>query len=200
MQRVDRDLPAADVTTDGSGKVVTRFDTPGDVEDATALWTNGPENVAAEQVVFDEDDGTLVVRVDDGALAELVDDADADDGETRSLDLYVGYESSEYDRVYFDYSRLNATVEATVRERGRPALEWQYSDMLPAPDDFVRRNAGTDRAGGHHVSLRGLVRPPAPPLSRRGRGFPRRCTDNSRIRVVPNRTPSNHRRSSKRER
>lgn len=127
MQRVDRDLPAADVTTDGSGKGVTRFDTPGDVEsvveDATALWTNGPENVAAEQVVFDEDDGTLVVRVDDGALAELVDDAD--DGETRSLDLYVGYESSEYDRVYFDYSRLNATVEATVRERGRPALAWQ---------------------------------------------------------------------------
>jgi 5'-nucleotidase/UDP-sugar diphosphatase len=124
MQRVDRDLPAADVTTDGTGKVVTRFDAPDDVEavveDATALWTNGFDSIEAEQVVYDEDDGTLVVRVDDGAVSDLVGDADA-----RSLDLYVGYESSAYDRVYFDYSRLNATVEATAREEKRAAASGQ---------------------------------------------------------------------------
>ncbi|QLG64002.1 bifunctional metallophosphatase/5'-nucleotidase [Halorarum salinum] len=121
MQRVDRDLADAEVTTDGNGKVVCRFDAPADVEsvagDATTVWTKGTGRVEADGAVFDESDGTLVVRVDDGELSDLVEGAE--DGETAPLDLYVGYESAEYDRVYFEHSRLNADVEATVREDGR---------------------------------------------------------------------------------
>ena len=120
MQRVDRDLSDVEVTVDGNGKVVTRFDAPGDVESVTpgevSVWTKEAGHVAAERAVFD-DEGTIVVRVDDDALAELV--GDADGGETVPLDLYVGYESSVYDRVYFERSRLNADLEATVTARGR---------------------------------------------------------------------------------
>jgi 5'-nucleotidase/UDP-sugar diphosphatase len=121
MQRVDRDLVDAEMTTDGRGKAVLQFDAPADVErvvkDEVAIWTKNSENVAAEHVVFDERDGRLVVRFDDDQLATLV--GDADDGETVALDCYVGYDSSAYDRVYFEYSRLNADIAATVRRRGQ---------------------------------------------------------------------------------
>lgn len=121
MQRVDRDLADAEVTTDGSGQVVCRFDAPTDVEavadDAAAVWTKGTGAVAVDHAVFDESDGTLVVRVGDDELRSLVEGTE--DGETVPLDLYVGYESDEYERVYFEHSRLNADVEATVRDRGR---------------------------------------------------------------------------------
>nr|WP_224827809.1 5'-nucleotidase C-terminal domain-containing protein [Saliphagus infecundisoli] len=121
MQRVDRDLPDAAVTVDGNGKVVEQFDTPDDVESVTgntaAVWSPDGEHVDAEHVVFDEDDETLVVRADDGALAETVEDAE--DGDEVPLDLYVEYESSEFDHVYFERSRLNADLAATVRRRGR---------------------------------------------------------------------------------
>ncbi|MEZ3165482.1 bifunctional UDP-sugar hydrolase/5'-nucleotidase [Halorubrum sp. RMP-47] len=121
MQRVDRDLPDASVTVDGNGKVVTQFDAPEDVDsvadETVAVWTPDGEHLDAEQVVFDEDDETLVVRVDDGDLAETVDDAD--DGDGVALDLYAEYESSEFEQIYFERSRLNADVAATVRRRGR---------------------------------------------------------------------------------
>lgn len=121
MQRVDRDLTDADITVDGHGKVVLQFDALQDVEglveDAVAVWTKGAENVEAEHTVFDEQDDRLIIRADDGELASLV--GDAEDGETVPLDCYVGYDSTEYERVYFEYSRLNADVEATVKRRSR---------------------------------------------------------------------------------
>ncbi|RLM51784.1 bifunctional UDP-sugar hydrolase/5'-nucleotidase [Halorubrum sp. Atlit-28R] len=121
MQRVDRDLPDASVTVDGNGKVVTQFDAPDDVdsvaEDTVAVWASDGEHLDAEKVVFDDEEATLMVRVDDGDLAETVEDAD--DGEEVPLDLYAEYESSEFDHIYFERSRLNADVAATVRRRGR---------------------------------------------------------------------------------
>jgi 2',3'-cyclic-nucleotide 2'-phosphodiesterase (5'-nucleotidase family) len=121
MQRVDRDLPDADVTVDGNGKVVAEFDAPDDVEsvaeDTATVWTSDGDTADAEQVVFDADDDGLVVRVDDGDLADTIEDAD--DGDEVPLNLYAEYESSEYDHVYFERSRLNADVAATVRRRGR---------------------------------------------------------------------------------
>ncbi|TKX85227.1 bifunctional metallophosphatase/5'-nucleotidase, partial [Halorubrum sp. SS5] len=121
MQRVDRDLPDASVTVDGNGKVVTQFDAPDDVdsvaEDAVAVWTPDGEHLDAEKVVFDDEEATLMVRVDDGDLAETVEDAD--DGDEVPLNLYAEYESSEFDQIYFERSRLNADVAATVRRRGR---------------------------------------------------------------------------------
>jgi 2',3'-cyclic-nucleotide 2'-phosphodiesterase (5'-nucleotidase family) len=121
MQRVDRDLPDASVTVDGRGKVVAEFDAPDDVESVAAetvtLWSPDSETLAAERVVFDAEDRTLIVRADDGALAELLEDAA--DGDEVPLELYAEYESSEFDHVYFERSRLNADVEAVVRRRGR---------------------------------------------------------------------------------
>ena len=46
----------------------------------------------------------------------LVDDAE--DGETVPLDCYMGYSSATYERAYFEFSRLNADIEATVKQRG----------------------------------------------------------------------------------
>ena len=121
MQRVDRDLPDASVTVDGNGKVVSQFDAPDDVEsvaeDTVAVWTPEGDHLDAEKVVFDEEDESLVVRVDDGDLADTIDEAD--DSDEIPLDLYAEYESSEYDQIYFERSRLNADVAATVRRRGR---------------------------------------------------------------------------------
>lgn len=121
MQRVDRDLPDAAVTVDGNGKVVAQFDAPDDVEsvaeDTVAVWTTDGEHLDAEKVVFDEEDETLVVRVDDGGLADTIEGAD--DGDEVPLNLYAEYESSEYEQIYFERSRLNADVTATVRRRGR---------------------------------------------------------------------------------
>ncbi|SFR51525.1 2',3'-cyclic-nucleotide 2'-phosphodiesterase/5'-or 3'-nucleotidase, 5'-nucleotidase family [Halorubrum sodomense] len=121
MQRVDRDLPDASVTVDGNGKVVTQFDAPDDVrsvaEDTVAVWTPEGDHLDAEHVAFGEGDETLVVRVDDGDLADTIEDAD--DGDEIPLNLYAEYESSEFDHIYFERSRLNADVTATVRERGR---------------------------------------------------------------------------------
>ncbi|WP_284013084.1 bifunctional metallophosphatase/5'-nucleotidase [Halobaculum litoreum] len=123
MQRVDRDLPDASVTVDGNGKVVARFDTPADVEsvatDTVAVRSPDGERVAAEHAVFDADEGTLVARVDDAALADAV--GDAADGDELPVDLYAEYDSTEFDHVYFERSRLNADVTATVRDRGRGA-------------------------------------------------------------------------------
>ncbi|MFC7135579.1 bifunctional metallophosphatase/5'-nucleotidase [Halobaculum litoreum] len=123
MQRVDRDLPDASVTVDGNGKVVARFDTPADAEsvatDTVAVRSPDGERVAAEHAVFDADEGTLVARVDDAALADAV--GDAADGDELPVDLYAEYDSTEFDHVYFERSRLNADVTATVRDRGRGA-------------------------------------------------------------------------------
>ena len=120
MQRVDGDLSDAAVTVDGRGKVVEQFDTPADVEsvadDAVAVWSPDGERVDAEHVVFDEDEETLVVRTDDSTLAETVED---DDGDEFPFDLYAAYESTEFDHVYFERSRLNADLAATVRRRDR---------------------------------------------------------------------------------
>ncbi|WP_149799984.1 5'-nucleotidase C-terminal domain-containing protein [Halorubrum xinjiangense] len=135
MQRVDRDLPDASVTVDGNGKVVAEFEAPDDVEsvaaDTAALWTADGEHRDAEKVVFDADDETLMVRVDDGDLAETI--GEADDGDEVPLDLYVEYESSEYDHVYFERSRLNADVAATVRNRGRGRGRSRGRDRVGAP-------------------------------------------------------------------
>ena len=121
MQRVDRDLPDATVTVDERGKVVTRFDAPSDVdsvaEDTVAVWSPDGERLDAEKATFDAEESNLIVRVDDGDLGEIIEAAD--DGERVPLDIYAEYESSEYDHVYFDRSRLNADLTATVRRRGR---------------------------------------------------------------------------------
>lgn len=117
MQRVDTDFGTdPDVTIDGQGKVVVRLDAPEDfqavADDGVTLWTKGTGSVEPEKVVFD--DGTLIVRFDDATLRDLLGDA-----EEVALDLYAEYESSEYERVYFEHSRANADVTATVEERGR---------------------------------------------------------------------------------
>ncbi|WP_241154875.1 bifunctional UDP-sugar hydrolase/5'-nucleotidase [Halorubrum sp. CSM-61] len=121
MQRVDRDLSDASITVDGRGKAVARFDAPDDVEsvaeDTVSVWSPDGDELAAEKAVFDEEDRTLVVRVDDGALAELL--GDADDGDEVPLELYAEYESSEFDHPYFERSRLNAAVRAVIEKRGR---------------------------------------------------------------------------------
>lgn len=121
MQRVDRDLPDASVTADERGKVVERFEAPADVEsvanDTVAVWSPDGEHLDAENVAFDEEEENLIVRVDDGELGEILDDADG--SESVALDLYGEYESSEFDHVYFERSRLNADVEAVVRKRDR---------------------------------------------------------------------------------
>ena len=121
MQRVDRDLPDASVTVDGNGKVVVQFDAPDDVEsvaeDTVTVRSPDGEATEAEKVVYAAGGGTLMVRVDDGDLAEAVDDAE--DGDELPLDLYAEYESSEYEQIYFERSRLNADLTATVRRRGR---------------------------------------------------------------------------------
>jgi 5'-nucleotidase/UDP-sugar diphosphatase len=120
MQRVDRDLPDASVTVDGNGKVVSQFDAPDDVEsvaeDTAAVWTPEGDHLDAEKVVFDAKDEALVVRVDDGDLADTI--GGADDGDEVPLDLYAECESSAFDHVYFERSRLNADVRAVVRRRG----------------------------------------------------------------------------------
>lgn len=117
MQRVDADLRDATVRVDGEGKVVLRFDAVADYaatgEGTFEMATKDGHTVAAERTVYDPDEGTLVVRFDDAELASLVGDEDE-----VALDLYGGYDSSEHERVYFEYSRVNADVTATVAETG----------------------------------------------------------------------------------
>jgi 2',3'-cyclic-nucleotide 2'-phosphodiesterase (5'-nucleotidase family) len=118
MQRVDTDLQDATVRVDGNGQVVLRFDAPADYNGTVAgtfhVATVDNRTVQAEKVVYDADDGTLVVRFDDDRLASLVSGQDE-----VALDLYGGYHSSTHDRVYFPYSRLNADVTADVVEKGQ---------------------------------------------------------------------------------
>ncbi|WP_224333301.1 bifunctional metallophosphatase/5'-nucleotidase [Haloprofundus halobius] len=116
MQRVDSTFGnEPEIRVDGRGRTVVRLDKPDDfdeVGDSADLWTKTGEAVEPETVV---DAGErLVVRFDDAAVAEAVDD----DGAV-ALDLYVDYDSDEYERVYFDSSRANADVTASVTERGR---------------------------------------------------------------------------------
>jgi 2',3'-cyclic-nucleotide 2'-phosphodiesterase (5'-nucleotidase family) len=118
MQRVDADASDAEVRVDGNGKVVVRMDAPADVEsvraDTFALTAKAPgvDTVTPEKVTYDADENTLVVRFDDAALADYVDCGDA------QLDLYGEYESSAYEHVYFEYSRLNADISVEAAETG----------------------------------------------------------------------------------
>ncbi|WP_224270566.1 bifunctional metallophosphatase/5'-nucleotidase [Haloprofundus salinisoli] len=116
MQRVDSTFGnEPEVRVDGRGRVVIYLDELDDFEglgERVELWTKTGEAVEPEAVV-DGDDG-LVVRFDDAAVAQMVDG----EGEV-PLDLYVDYDSGEYDRIYFDSSRANADVTATVTERSR---------------------------------------------------------------------------------
>ncbi|WP_223301886.1 bifunctional UDP-sugar hydrolase/5'-nucleotidase [Haladaptatus sp. R4] len=116
IQRVDTSLADESVSLDGHGNAVMQFDAPDDY-DATAPNTfvvSTPDNrtVATEKVTYDADEDTLTVRFDDAELASLV-----GCNETAQLDLYGEYRSSQYDRVYFNYSRLNADVTATLADR-----------------------------------------------------------------------------------
>lgn len=120
MQRVDTDVSDATIRVDGEGQVVLRFDAPADYNGTVAgtfhAATVDNRTVEAEQVVYDPDDGTLVVRFDDERLASLVEGSDEVE-----LDLYGGYHSTAHDRVYFAHSRLNADITAEVVERGQDA-------------------------------------------------------------------------------
>lgn len=113
IQRVDTYLDDTSVRLNEKGKVVMRFDAPTDYEgtvpDTFAVSTTDDRTVSAKKVTYDAEDGTLVVRFDDAQLASLV-----RCGETAHLDLYGEYNSSRYDRIYFEHSRLNADVTATV--------------------------------------------------------------------------------------
>jgi 2',3'-cyclic-nucleotide 2'-phosphodiesterase (5'-nucleotidase family) len=128
MQRVDADVSDATIRTDGEGKVVLRFDAPADyngtVPGTFHAATVDNRTVRAEQVVYDEDDGTLVVRFDDAKLASLVEGSDQVE-----LDLYGGYHSTAHDRVYFPHSRLNADVTAEVVENGQGSSAGQNSSQ-----------------------------------------------------------------------
>lgn len=123
MWRVTTGVDDANVRVDGDGKVVLRLDAPADYDRSVPGTFSlvpkrpGAEAVAAERVVYDESEGTLVVRFDDAALASMVEDEAADAGDDAvELDLYGGYESSALDRAYWPYSRLNADVTASVAE------------------------------------------------------------------------------------
>lgn len=122
IQRVDRDLPDREVTLDGNGKVVLTYDSPGDLTgldaDSLAVTTPAPgsEAVSPERVIATPH--KLIVRFDDAALRDL---AGASQG-TAELELYAGYSSAEYGplRVYFEDSRLNGDITATLAgDRGR---------------------------------------------------------------------------------
>ena len=119
MQRVDTDFGTdPEITVDGRGRVVVQVETPADFETvadgSVELWTKGTGFVTPDRIL--EEDDELVVLFDDAALADLF------DGEDVALDLYAGYDSSEYERVYFEHSRANADVTAAVEQRGHDRL------------------------------------------------------------------------------
>ncbi|WP_117593705.1 bifunctional metallophosphatase/5'-nucleotidase [Haloprofundus halophilus] len=118
MQRVDSTFEnEPEITVDGRGRTVVRLDKPDEFDalgDDVELWTKTGETVEPEAVVDGDDE--LVVRFDDAAVVEAADGEG--EGEV-PLDLYVDYDTEEYERVYFDASRANADVTATVSERGR---------------------------------------------------------------------------------
>ncbi|MWG34129.1 bifunctional metallophosphatase/5'-nucleotidase [Halomarina oriensis] len=138
MQRVDTTLDAATAELDGNGKVVLRFDAPGDLTDVNAgtfvLATPDNETVSAEQVTANGN--SLVVRFDDAAVSDLV-----DSGESK-LDLYGEYDSSEFEFVYFDAARLNADV--TVTDTTDDAGEGDDGD----DGDDGEENDGSDESDG----------------------------------------------------
>lgn len=117
IQRVDTSLDDTAVNLDEHGKVVMQFDAPADYEKTVpnTFVVSTPDNrtVSAEKVTYDADEGTLSVRFDDAELASLVGCE-----RTAHLDLYGEYNSSQYDHVYFDHSRLNADVTATLGGNG----------------------------------------------------------------------------------
>ncbi|WP_231184952.1 5'-nucleotidase C-terminal domain-containing protein [Haladaptatus sp. DYF46] len=117
IQRVDTTLDDASVRLDEHGKVVMRFDAPedydGTVADSFVISTPDDRTVAAEKVTYDAEERTLAVRFDDAELAALLGCE-----RTADLDLYGSYSSSKYDQVYFNHSRLNADVTATLGTNG----------------------------------------------------------------------------------
>ena len=138
IQRVDTSLADESVTLDGHGNAVMQFDAPDDYNETVpnTFVVSTPDNrtVAAENVTYDADEDTLMVRFDDGELASLV-----GCDETVQLDLYGGYQSSQYDRVYFNYSQLNADVTATLADRnGHGASERDATNETNENEDDSR--------------------------------------------------------------
>nr|WP_255457503.1 5'-nucleotidase C-terminal domain-containing protein [Halorussus sp. JP-T4] len=117
MQRVDVHVGRADVRLDGNGKLVLKVPAPEDydgfVPGTFRMSAPGTRSVAAENVRYVPGTDSLLVRFDDAELASL-----ADGRERLALDLYGGYDSTTYDRTYFEHSVLNADLDATVVERG----------------------------------------------------------------------------------
>ncbi len=115
MRRVDSDFGTApEITLDDCGRIDLHLAFPtdfgglaGDVE----LWTTAGDTVEPETVAETGDE--LIVRFDDAAVLDAI------DGENATLDVYAEYDSTEYERVYFESSRANADIAATVEDRGR---------------------------------------------------------------------------------
>jgi 5'-nucleotidase / UDP-sugar diphosphatase len=131
MRRVDTTLGDASVSLDEHGKVVMHFDAPedydGTVADSFVVSTPDDRTVAAEKVTYDADEGTLAVRFDDAELAALLECE-----RTADLDLYGSYSSSKYEQIYFEHSRLNADVTATLAANGGRANGTGESDDTDA--------------------------------------------------------------------
>lgn len=66
---------------------------------------------------FDQEGRRLVVRLDDSDLVSLIDNTE--NGQTTPFNCYIGYTSSEYERIYFEFSKLNADIEAKVKHDAR---------------------------------------------------------------------------------
>ncbi|WP_423743373.1 5'-nucleotidase C-terminal domain-containing protein (plasmid) [Haladaptatus sp. SPP-AMP-3] len=117
IRRIDTTLDDASVSLDERGKVVMHFDAPADYDGtvASTFVVSTPNNrtVAAEKVTYDAGEGRLAVRFDDAELAALLGCE-----RTANLDLYGSYDSSKYDQVYFDHSRVNADVTVTLAANG----------------------------------------------------------------------------------
>ncbi|WP_435178313.1 bifunctional metallophosphatase/5'-nucleotidase [Halorussus sp. AFM4] len=117
MQRVDVHVGHADVRLDGNGKLVLKVPAPEDydgfVPDTFRMSAPGTRSVAAENVRYVPGTNSLLVRFDDAELAALAEGRDS-----VALDLYGGYESAAYDRTYFEYSVLNADIDAAVTASG----------------------------------------------------------------------------------
>ena len=117
MQRVDVHVGHADVRLDGNGKLVLKVPAPasydGFVPGTFRMSAPGTRSVAAENVRYVPGTDSLLVRFDDAELAALAESRDS-----LALDLYGGYNSTAYDRTFFEYSVLNADIDATVVERG----------------------------------------------------------------------------------
>ena len=108
MDRVDATLGSRTVTLDGEGKMLFRFEAPGDLESAdesTFRLAGTGGTVEPDQVTVTS--SRIIVVADEDDMIE----AAGDGGE---VELYGEYQSSQYELVYFDAAVLNADIDVRI--------------------------------------------------------------------------------------